>query len=274
MDVQSYAFKVGDLACVVLYEGAVSYRLRAFFANAPEDELAAYGLPERVLAPHNCLVVTTGGQRVLIDTGPGPTARPEAGWILQALTQAGIAPQSIDRVVLTHSHPDHIGGLFDGRGHVAFPNARLVLASAEWDYWRASARDTTRALLDLLRARFDRIDPPAEVAPGVRLRPAPGHTPGLVMVEITGGPDRLTCTSDVIAHPLHLTHPDWGIVSDWDQPLALAARRDLLAQASAGAWLLLGYHFPFPGLGRARARGETYVWEPAVSEPALPIARP
>ncbi len=234
MDVQSYTFTVGDLACTVLYEGAVAYRARAFFANAPEDELAAHALPERLPTPHNCLVVMTGGQRVLIDTGPGPNARPEAGWVLQALTQAGIAPESITQVMLTHSHPDHTGGLFDARGHLAFPNARLVVTAAEWAHWRGASKETMRALLDLMRRRFDQVDAPAEIAPGVRLLPAAGHTPGLVMVEIGGGMDRLVCTSDVIAHPLHLVHPEWAIASDWDAARALATRRDLLARAVAG----------------------------------------
>jgi glyoxylase-like metal-dependent hydrolase (beta-lactamase superfamily II) len=266
MDATFHIFDLGTLHCYVLLDGTVLYRARAFFANAPEDVLAAQGLPEQLETSHNCLVVDDGTNCTLIDTGTGARGRPWAGWLLRALHLAGLTPDRITRVILSHSHADHSGGLWDTHGRLAFPNARILLAEREWGSWRRQAPEIQAAVLDLQRARFDLIQQEGEVTPGIVVRFAPGHSPGQIMVEVGNASKRVIFTGDVVAHPLHLTYPDWHIMIDSDPDGALATRQALLTRAVDENLFLLGYHFPFPGLGHVRQTGGAWAWEPVTPE--------
>ena len=262
-----YHFRVGQFSCVSLHDGTADYPAAAFFANANPAALAAAwdGPPPDVLpTAHNCLFVDTGAHRVLIDTGPGVTGRPGAGWLLYACRLAGVDPASIDTVILSHTHPDHVMGLFDDRGHLAFPAARLVLSTLAWEAWLARAGEIERALLDLLAPRFAPVEVfPAAIVPGIQAALAPGHAPGQVTLTITGGPGAvLHYAADVIAHPLHAAHPAWHIASDADPALATQTRRAFLAQAAQDQTLVFGYHCPFPGLGHIQAQGDAWEWVP------------
>ncbi len=279
----SHRFQVGSMQCTVLADGYCSYPAEWFFPNAGHESLAR-ALDERrqpresVLSPYTCLLIETGRHTILVDTGAGDSSR-TAGAIVARLEMAGIRPRDVDTVILTHAHPDHIGGAVDARGRPAFPNARYVLSELEWEFWtgtrpglrglrvpedvRNQMESTARRCLDALRFQLEPVAGEVQIAPGVRALPAPGHTPGHLAILIGGGGRKLLHIGDAAVHPLHLEHPDWENGFDLDARRATVARRDLLERATAEDMRLMAFHFPFPSVGRVAARRDGgWSWSP------------
>ncbi|MGW5738513.1 MULTISPECIES: MBL fold metallo-hydrolase [Streptomyces] len=246
------------------------------------------------LASHS-FAVEVNGLRVLVDTGIGNgKQRANPAWdhldsdYLTRLTEAGFAPEAVDLVVLTHLHTDHVGWntRADGGSWVpTFPNARHLTARAEWDHWagadmdeprRQMFRDSVHPIRDA--GLLDLVDVPAggvDVAPGIRLLPTPGHTPGQVAVELNGQGGKALITGDCIHHPVQLVHPDLGSCVDIDPAAAARTRRDLLSSLAGTRTLLLGTHFPPPTAGHVITEGDTYRLTPAPPvSPAAPVAGP
>ena len=222
----------------------------------PHVTLNAQGNVELALT---CLLVRVGDRRILVDTGFGPRPdRPEVGLLGQSLADVGVGPDDIDTVVISHAHGDHIGGATEGSGEAASPafkSARYWLGQADWDYFgepeRAAERGLTDKLLPLRSAeRLDLAGGEQEIAPGVRLLPLPGHTPGHMGVAFTSGQEMAVYVGDLIHHPLQVEHPEWSPVFDALPPLSRETRRNLIERASRERSLVLSYHLPFPGIGR------------------------
>jgi glyoxylase-like metal-dependent hydrolase (beta-lactamase superfamily II) len=244
----AHRFAIGTFACLAVNDGTYHYTAAQYFPNAPADALAAglasHGLaPGRIASPYTCLVVDTGTHLVLVDTGARGLA-PGVGLLHNRLREAGISPEQIDTVILTHGHPDHIGGTTDEAGVLAFPNARHVMWRSEWDYWTDEDRlaglpavfsDCARKNLGPLRTRIALVSREEEIVPGIRALAAPGHTAGHMALTIASGDDALLYISDTATHPLHLEHPDWYTIWDLDRELALRSKRRLLDWAAAGA---------------------------------------
>ena len=137
-------FNVGDFSCSIISDGIFSYQHPAeiLFANAPRAELAKSLADWNVDLPswdswdsgYSCLLVETGNERVLVDTGAGSFG-PSTGKLLENLAAVDVAPTDIDIVVLTHAHPDHCGGLLDDGGRPVFASARHLISKTEWDFW-------------------------------------------------------------------------------------------------------------------------------------------
>ncbi|MGI5142468.1 MBL fold metallo-hydrolase [Streptomyces sp. CA-106110] len=235
------------------------------------------------LASHS-FALEVNGLRVLVDTGIGNgKTRANPAWhnldtpYLQRLTDAGFAPETVDLVVLTHLHTDHVGwNTRDDNGTwvPTFPNARYVVSAAEWDYWtdvemEAPRQQMFRDSIHPIRAagQLDLIDVPpttglggtgTEVGPGVRLFATPGHTPGQVTVELHSGSRSAVITGDCVHHPVQLLHPHITSCVDIDADQAERTRRDLLAALSDTDVLVLGSHFPPPTAGVVVAEGGNY----------------
>jgi glyoxylase-like metal-dependent hydrolase (beta-lactamase superfamily II) len=283
MPAGSHCFQVGSIRCSVLSDGYFSYPTPWFFPNCDPAEVSrafdAHHLPrDRVLSPYTCLLIETGGHVVLVDTGAGAES-PTSGAVVARLQMAGIRRGDVETVVLTHAHPDHIGGTVNSSGRPTFPNARHVVADIEWDFWMAGRVDlrrlrvppdvqdsmTTRArqCLDALKFQAETISGETEIAPGVRAIPAPGHTPGHLAILISSEGQHLLNVGDAAVHPLHLEQPEWENGFDLATGEAVSTRRALLERAVAESMHLMAFHFPFPSVGRAAARAEGgWTWTP------------
>ncbi|MFJ6617956.1 MBL fold metallo-hydrolase [Kitasatospora sp. NPDC091335] len=222
------------------------------------------------------------GLRVLVDTGIGNgKERADPAWhdlrtdYPERLTAAGFPPDTVDLVLLTHLHADHVGWntrKADGAWVPTFPHARYVTARAEREFWAGYAMDEARtqmfrdSVLPVERAGLlDPVDVPAgglELAPGLRLVPTPGHTPGHVAVELTSRGRTALITGDCVHHPVQLAHPAIGACVDIDPRQSEATRRALLASLADTDTLLLGTHFAPPTAGRVVPHGDAYRLRP------------
>lgn len=226
--------------------------------------------------------LTVDGQRVVVDTGVGNAkTRANPAWhdldtpYLEELTTAGFPPDDVDLVVLTHLHTDHVGWNTrreDDDWVPTFPNARYVTSDAEWAYWRSVELGDERARMfddSILPIRdaglLDTVDvgpEGREIAPGLRLLPAPGHTPGQVVVALRGGGDDAVISGDAVHHPLQISRPELTTRVDVDPATTVTTRRSLLARLAARRTLLLGTHFTHPVAGRVREEAGGYRFAP------------
>ncbi len=275
-------FSVGDIQLIAIKDGTFSYPPDWFFSNVPQEQLQESlrnrGLPlHQIISPYTCLLVKAGRHRVLIDTGADGLA-PTTGDLLKHLDAESINPEEITNVVLTHAHPDHIGGVLDAGGKPAFPNARYMMSKTEWDFWTSSPNlgntgmdDHVKQLLvncalknlPPLKPCMELIEGENEIVPGVHAITAPGHTPGHIALVISSAKEQLLHMADTVLHPMHLEHPAWRTVFDLNQDDAAITRRRLLDRAAADKVNVLAYHFPFPGLGHVTSTGSAYRWEDA-----------
>jgi glyoxylase-like metal-dependent hydrolase (beta-lactamase superfamily II) len=276
-----YEFKVGEIECAALCDGTLPYPPNWFFSNVAqqdvENELRTRQLPtDHVLSSYTCLLLRTGKECVLVDTGAGSLA-PGTGELLSKLQELGVSPQHVTTVLLTHAHPDHIGGVLDQAGKPAFPNARYLMSQTEHDFW-TQAPSLERLPLDQfikdmmlngvqrnlppLKAQLELIDAETEIAPGIRAMAAPGHTPGHIALLLSSCKEQLLHVSDAVLHPVHLAHPEWRAVFDLDPEVASNTRQKLLDWASTDRVPVHAYHFPFPGHRGISKRGQAWQWEP------------
>jgi glyoxylase-like metal-dependent hydrolase (beta-lactamase superfamily II) len=278
-----YRFDVGTFHCYAVSDGTYVYPDPAptLFANAPQAQL------EEVLHKHHielsqwrewlntytCLLVDTGQHRVLIDTGGG-TLAPSTGQLLRNLQTMAVAPADIDTVVLTHGHPDHVGGTMDEAGQTVFPNAQFFMWRTEWDFW-TTASDTVQGnpMLEFMvsfaqrhllpvQSQIHLLEQEGEIVPGIHAIAAPGHTPGHMALMIRSGEQQLLHLADTVAHPVHIEHPDWFAVVDLLPEQAVATRRHLLRCAGTEHSLVSAFHMPFPGIGYVMQDDEGWRWQP------------
>lgn len=205
------------------------------------------------------VVVNTGAQLVLFDTGLNPAG------ITDALAGAGYSPDQVDIVVITHMHGDHIGGLSDG-ATPTFPNARYVTGQAEFDHWDMSGNEGFEGFEGKVRPLAENmtfLDPDQDVVTGITSVAAPGHTPGHMGYHIESEGARLMLFADLANHPVwSLARPDWEVRFDMDKAMAAESRRRVLGMIAADRIPAVGYHMPFPALGFVEAAGDGFRWVP------------
>jgi glyoxylase-like metal-dependent hydrolase (beta-lactamase superfamily II) len=284
-----YRFKFGDFEIANIMDSKVVREglHPSFGGERPAEEIHALARanridPQRYEHPFIPTIVNTGKELVLFDTGNGALRRereqlrgraPE-GRLVERLGQLGYQPSNVDVVVITHGHPDHIGGLTEG-GKPVFPNARYVFGAAEFDFWKRGenvreARKFNRELfVDIAlpladRARF--LKPGDEVVPGIRAVDAAGHAPGLMAYHVESGGKRLLIWADTCIHyVVAVQRPEWHIDVDDDKDKAVATRKRILDMAASERLAIAGAHVNAPGFGYVVRKGATFAFEPAGS---------
>ncbi|TWB56332.1 MBL fold metallo-hydrolase [Nitrospirillum viridazoti] len=238
-------------------------------------------LPEKRFQPgFTPTLVNTGAQLILFDTGNGAggfVPRPDGGWLAGQLQTAGFAPGQVDLVVLSHAHPDHIGGILEG-GMPLFPNARYVMGAAEYAFW-AAQDDRLKAPKDSLEhqsaALFQKavvpladrlrlVTPGEAVAPGITAVAAFGHTPGHLAFHVESQGRQLLIWGDCAHHEVaSLAEPGWHALFDMDKEQGAATRRHIYDMAATDRLAVVGYHTSFPSIGFVERRGANgYRWIP------------
>jgi glyoxylase-like metal-dependent hydrolase (beta-lactamase superfamily II) len=262
-------FRIGDYDCWTLADGELTYT--GWTVLPPEGDP-----PAELSVPYTALLVDTGSTRILIDTGAGALG-PNTGKLPESLASTGFLPEDVHVVILSHAHPDHIAGV------QSFPNAAVVMMRKEFEFWMsaetqarleagkiyglgsleavmaASVRDHLAPARDRLRL----LDRPAEIAAGILVFPAPGHTPGHASVLVSSGRQQLLYVGDALVHPAQFEHPDWVCAFDLSPAETVRTRKQLLERAVADRCLFAGFHLP-GGLGAVEERQASFRWEPAV----------
>ena len=217
------------------------------------------------------LVVETGKHRIVVDTGLGndkqgrgvPTWNNRNGPFLQTLTDAGFPPDSIDTVLCTHLHIDHVGWntkLVDGKWVPTFPKARYLIGKTEYEHWRDHSHepsqaavfgDSVKPIMDAGRAELIASD--AQLTDEIRMIPTPGHSPGHMSIHITSAGEEGLLTGDVAHHPCQMAHLDWSSTADSDAKQSAVTRRELFSRFADRPMLVIGGHFD---AGHIRRDGE------------------
>ena len=266
-----YRFAVGEAQVTILSDGEMSAPLGWVLPGRDRSEIAsALGVSGRSLSGDalplqvNVTLVRLGAELILVDAGGGPDFAPQRGKLADNLAKAGVTPEAITKVIFTHAHPDHFWGLIDPLdGASLFPKARHFMAGAERDYWlkpgvettvpdtvRGSAVGTQRSLKEL-GDRIETFKAGTEIVPGLYAHDTSGHSAGHVSLELRSSNGRLMIGGDALIEPtLSFAHPDWRWGADWEADKGVASRKRLLDQLATDKIPLVGYHLPWPGVGR------------------------
>jgi glyoxylase-like metal-dependent hydrolase (beta-lactamase superfamily II) len=275
-----YRYKVGDVMVTVVSDGKNVFKLEdSFIPNARKEDVNA--ALEKAYMPRDMmtiyfapLVLNIGTKVVVIDTGNGAVAKQNSkganGLFADNMVAAGFDPKSVDMVVISHFHTDHVNGLLTADGTPAFPNAEVLVPATEWKFWmddgemsRAPAGRmqglfrNNRNIFDAgLKRKVTPYEWGKEIAPGLASVETIGHTPGHTSYVLSSGSDKVFIQSDVTNNPNPFaTHPEWHAFFDQDGDQAEKTRRRVYDMVSAEKLLLQGFHYPFPGLAHLEKDG-------------------
>lgn len=277
-----FRFSVGDARVTIVSDGYFRLPTDGLGVNADRDEVQAF-LKRHFLSPElgyshtNHLFVEVGDAKVLVDVGSGNRFMENTGQLMGNLEAAGIDPYAITHVVITHAHPDHIWGIRDGFDEAIIPDAEYLIGEAEHAYWmqdglvdRVPAEDQQFVLgavnsIEVDGAEWTLVQDGHEVVPGLTMIDTPGHTPGHMSLRVDSGDQSLIALGDSMSHAYtNFAHPEWynGFDADGDQ--TVATRKRLLDMAAEDRIAVLGYHFPFPGVGHVQRDGDQYRFVPSL----------
>ncbi|MEJ8473011.1 MBL fold metallo-hydrolase [Roseibium algae] len=264
-------YGVGEFEVNTLMDGAVpvSAPQKTFGMNVAAEEFAAVSSNNFISADSfktffTPTLINTGSELILFDTGVGAGGRPARGNMRAAVESAGYTPEQVDIVVLTHMHPDHIGGLFEGAAP-AFPNARYITGAKEYDFWAKmdpEANGVTKLLAKNVKPLAEKmtfLNDGGAVTSGITAVAAEGHTPGHMIYMVENGGKQLLLAADTANHYVwSLAKPDWEVRFDMDKEAAAATRRKVLGMLAADKTPFIGYHMPFPAVGFVEVDGDGF----------------
>ncbi len=294
----SIAYRPKGVRAVALHDGVTRTQIGACTVTSVRDGFATMPLdrqfvPDVPLAqvqqalvdaglgsasitiPFTAFVVERRGRRVLLDAGSGRYGAPGTGRLVDNLKAIGVDPESIDEVLITHFHRDHVDGLRDAEGRLTFPKATIHVPAPEWDWWMDDARmrsapaamhgafAATRRVFAPIAGDVHRFTPGSDVLPGIGSIPAFGHTPGHTGFAFEDGGHYFAYLGDLAnVAALFVRHPDWAVRFDMDPEMARRARRRLLDEAVERNWVVAGFHWPGAAIGRVTRRPDGYEFAP------------
>ena len=276
-----YNMQVGDLPVTVLSDGTNPLDMAQLLLNAKPGQLkngfAESFLSTTVENSSNEFLIRTGGKLVLIDAGSGDLLGASFGQLPKSLQNAGVQPEQIDAILLTHLHPDHVGGLMRN-GTMVFPNATIYIEKAESDFWltpealknapaayKPFFEYAQNSALPYVKAGKVKTFNSGDILfPGITALGSAGHTAGHTSYVIESNGNKLLILGDLIhAQAVQFADPGIAIGYDSDPKTAVSTRRKVFNDAVKGKCLVAGSHLAFPGVGHIRANGNGYLWIPA-----------
>ena len=280
MQPKHWRYKIGNFEMTVIADSEVLIDGPYPLIGANDDEAAVHALMRENLLPEkkyqpgfSPTIINTGREVVLFDTGNGENGfvpRPHGGWLAANLAAAGFKPEDIDLVVLSHGHPDHVGGLMEA-GKPLFPKARYVIGQIEYDFWAPEGKHAgdMEKLASVFRAntkdiadKFTFLKPGDDVVTGIRAVEAYGHTPGHLNFVIESEGRQIYFWGDCAHHQVaSLARPDWHCVFDADKEHGAVTRKRVYDMLATERIPIIGYHMPFPSVGYVERSGPTaYRW--------------
>jgi glyoxylase-like metal-dependent hydrolase (beta-lactamase superfamily II) len=270
-------FQIGEFSATVLPDGELDFPNdnKTFGVGRTPEELAqvlrAAGLPtDKLSLAVRPLLVKTSDRVLLFDTGAGTNFGPGAGALAKSMADAGIDAVTVTDIFISHPHGDHVGGLVNAEGALAFPNATIHISAADWALLQGLNTETSASIglnehtkfMAAVTAKVAAFEPGADLIPGVvKAVEIRGHTPGHSGFQIGSGDSSVLYIGDAMHHSIvSVQKPDWTIAFDRDAPTAQASRKELLARSAASGQRIYAVHFPFPGIGKFEKRGEEFVW--------------
>ena len=276
---EPYSFIQGEAEVFVVSDGRLDIPFQILAPEASPEQIVeiARRLGEATDAAHvaaNVVLVRQGDDLIMFDNGSGGNFSPLAGKLAENMVAAGIDPALVTKVIFTHAHPDHIFGTLTKHGSLLCPKASYYVAEAEWNHWTdpdllsqspaemGNMIKGAQRNLSAVRERVILIQGAQEFISGISAIDTAGHTPGHLSFLLAGG-GGLILTADAAVHQIvSLEHPEWRFGFDAIPELAARNRKALLDRAATDGIKLLGYHWPYPGLGFAEKRNSAYRYVP------------
>ncbi|MCF6273997.1 MAG: MBL fold metallo-hydrolase [Rhodobacteraceae bacterium] len=277
-----FRFTLGEARLTVVSDGYFTGPLATVGVNADPEEVQAFMRTHfrsdtEVFNHTNHIIIELGAAKVLVDVGSGTRFAPTTGRLMENLETAGFAQEDITHVVLTHAHPDHVWGIRDDFDELVFPDAEYLIGSTEYDWWMKpglidevpeTLQQFVVGAVNSLSAEGLQINMAQDghtVAPGITMIDTPGHTHGHMALHIESEGEQLLIVGDAIRRAfLNFARPDWYGAVDMDPEKTVSTRKRLLDMAATDGISMLGYHFPFPGVGNVMRDGDAYRFVPAL----------
>jgi glyoxylase-like metal-dependent hydrolase (beta-lactamase superfamily II) len=275
-----YRLKIGKINVIAVNDGAAIFDVLGVIPKekkaATVRVLAKSLVKSPILSSVNAFVIFAGGRTIMVDAGTGNLFGVKLGKLPESLRAAGIQPDSITDILVTHIHPDHTGGLVVS-GKIVFPNATLHVNRKELDFWtNKSAGDNasgpTKQYFGQVEStvgpyvtsgRVKLFEGETQVLPSIRSLPAYGHTPGHTFYALEDGGQTLVFMGDTIHAPdAQFEDPSITVAFDVDQKAAAATRQKAFADAAKGGYFVAFDHMYFPGVGRIKKESVGYRWLP------------
>ncbi|WP_107966259.1 MBL fold metallo-hydrolase [Sphingomonas oleivorans] len=276
-----YRMTLGAFTIIALSDGSFDLPTDQLLIEPRPGEvkelLDRAGLPAAVPTAINAFLIDTGTKRILVDAGSGALLGPSLGKLLDNLRAAGYRPEQIDELLLTHLHPDHVGGLADG-GRMTFPNAVIRVDRSEAGFWldkanRSRVDDSVKGSFDaaltslqpyIAAGRLKQFEPGEKLEPGIMAVAMPGHTAGHTVYRIESRGQTMMMWGDIV-HVAAVQFPDPRITIHFDSVTgeAEAARETAFGDATRKGYWVAASHIAFPGIGHVGSDGTGYMWKPA-----------
>ncbi len=278
-----FRYKVGDIEITAVNDGVSRMPITDdFVSNVPKEQVqktldALFMERDFYAGPYNPIFLNTGSKLVLVDTGTGEAALTSSnglnGRLLMNMAAAGLSPNDVDMVILTHFHGDHVNGILKADGSLAFPNAEILAPAKEAAFWlddgemnrassarvKATFQNARRVMTPEALKRLRTYEPGKEILSGVSAVETAGHTPGHCSLTVSSGNKSVFVQGDVThASFLFARNPGWHFMLDIDPVAAEATRRKVYDMLVAERMVVQGFHYPFPSIAHVEKSGDGY----------------